>query len=70
MTDGVGKFIMSDSSCFQRARDDPFYLSHILPDEARLFGWETCVYHVGWEEMYIKGGKIVDLLYDIVPPIR
>lgn len=61
---------MSDSSCFQRARDDPFYLSHILPDEARLFGWETCVYHVGWEEMYIKGGKIVDLLYDIVPPIR
>lgn len=61
--DGVGEFDMPDISCFQRARDDPYYRSHILPDEMRLFDWETCTYQVGWEEVYVKDGEIVDLPY-------
>lgn len=59
--DGAGEFIMPDISCFHKAQQDPFYLTHMLPDEQKLFDWETTVYQVGWEEIYIKNGKIVDM---------
>ncbi|OCT52928.1 hypothetical protein CLCR_10886 [Cladophialophora carrionii] len=58
--DGVGEFLMLDASCFQKAREDPYYEQFILPDENQLFEWESAQWTVGWEEVYIKDGKIVE----------
>ena len=52
---------MPDISCFQKAREDPYYASHIAPDEDKLFDWESARWTVGWEEVYVKDGKVVDL---------
>ncbi|EXJ73747.1 uncharacterized protein A1O5_03509 [Cladophialophora psammophila CBS 110553] len=59
--DGVGEFLMPDVSCFQRAREDPYYTEVIAPDEDKLFDWGSVEWTVGWEEVYIKDGKVVDL---------
>ena len=59
--DGSADFHMADISCFEHFRQDPYYLSDVLPDETKLFDWETSSYNFGWEEVYIKDGKIVDL---------
>ncbi|EXJ60271.1 hypothetical protein A1O7_04423 [Cladophialophora yegresii CBS 114405] len=58
--DGVGEFLMPDGLCFQRAREDLYYEQFILPDENRLFEWQSAQWMVGWEEVYIKDGKIVE----------
>ncbi|KIW89477.1 uncharacterized protein Z519_09633 [Cladophialophora bantiana CBS 173.52] len=59
--DGVGEFLMPEISCFQRAREDPYYTEVIAPDEDKLFDWGSVEWTVGWEEVYIKDGKVVDL---------
>ena len=57
--DGVAEFWMPDASCFQKAREDPYYEKVVQPDENQLFEWETCQWTVGWEEVYIEDGKVV-----------
>lgn len=52
---------MPDISCFHNARQDPFYLAEVLPDENKLFDWESAMYNIGWEEVYIKDNKVVEL---------
>ena len=59
--DAIAEFLMPDISCFQKAREDPYYASHIAPDEEKLFEWESARWTVGWEEIYVKDGKVVDL---------
>ncbi|OAP65489.1 hypothetical protein AYL99_01461 [Fonsecaea erecta] len=59
--DAVGEFLMPDLSCFQRAREDPYYAEVIAPDEQRLFDWTSVEWTVGWEEVYIKDGRVVDM---------
>ncbi|ETI24899.1 hypothetical protein G647_04269 [Cladophialophora carrionii CBS 160.54] len=58
--DGVGEFLMLDASCFQKAREDPYYEQVVMPDENQLFEWESAQWTLGWEEVYIKDGKIVE----------
>ncbi|KAL6250083.1 hypothetical protein RBB50_002384 [Rhinocladiella similis] len=59
--DGSADFIMPDISCCYHARQDPFYLTTVLPDDNKLFDWDSAVYNIGWEESYIKDNKVVEL---------
>ena len=59
--DGVAEFWMRDASYFHKAREDPYYKEVVLPDENKLFEWETMQWTVGWEEVYIKDGKGVEM---------
>ncbi|OAG38794.1 hypothetical protein AYO21_06989 [Fonsecaea monophora] len=59
--DGIGEFLMPDVSCFHKAREDPYYAEVIAPDEDKLFDWNTAEWTIGWEEVYIKDGKVVDM---------
>lgn len=52
---------MPDISCFHKAREDPYYAEAIAPDEDKLFEWESACWTVGWEEVYVKDGKAVDM---------
>ncbi|KIW27882.1 uncharacterized protein PV07_07580 [Cladophialophora immunda] len=61
--DAVGEFLMPDVSCFQKAREDPYYAEVIAPDEEKLFDWSSMEWTIGWEEVYIKDGKVVDMPY-------
>ena len=58
--DGVAEFLMPDASCFHKARQDPYYEQFVMPDENELFEWETVQWTVGWEEVYIENGKVVE----------
>ena len=59
--DGVAEFIMPEVKCFERAREDPFYKDKVAPDEEKFFDWSDARWALGWEEVYIKDGEIVDM---------
>ncbi|KAJ9603538.1 hypothetical protein H2200_011724 [Cladophialophora chaetospira] len=58
--DGVAEFLMPDAASFHKAREDPYYQAVVFPDEEKLFEWETAKWTVGWEEVWIKDGKVVE----------
>jgi hypothetical protein len=67
--DGSGDFIMANTSCFTKFQQDPYFLSDVFPDEQRFIDWDSAFYSIGWEEVYIKDGRVVDLPYgDYAPP--
>ncbi len=51
---------MPDASCFHKAREDPYYKEVVFPDEEKLFEWETAKWSVGWEEVWVEDGKVVE----------
>ena len=59
--DGIAEFIMPEVKCFERAREDPFYQEKVAPDEQQFFDWSDARWTLGWEEVYIKDGMIVDM---------
>ncbi len=61
--DAAAEFVMPDISCFLNARNDPYYATHVFPDEQYLFDWTSAYYTVGYEEVYIKDNKVVDLRF-------
>lgn len=62
--DGCGDFLMADISCFAKFQEDPYFLSEIIPDEQRFIDWDSAFYRVGWEEVYVQDGKVVNLPYE------
>ena len=59
--DGIAEFVMPEIKCFEQARADPFYKEKVAPDEQRFFDWSDAKWTVGWEQVYIKNGAIVDM---------
>ena len=59
--DGVAEFILPDVKCFERAIEDPFYKEKVMPDEAQFIDFSDATWTLGWEEVYIKDGVIVDM---------
>ena len=51
---------MPSVSCLHKARQDPYYEEVVVPDENRLYDWETARWTYGWEEVYIEDGKVVE----------
>lgn len=62
--DGSGDFLMADTSCFAKFQEDPYFVSDVFPDEQKFIDWDTAVWRVGWEEVYIEDGKVVNLPYE------
>jgi len=58
--DGIAEFWMPDLSCFAKACEDPYYKEVVKPDEDELFVMETSTWTVGWTEVYIQDGKILE----------
>jgi len=48
----------------QNAVQDPEYPERIAPDEKLLFDASTSVVTIGWEEVYVLDGKVVNILED------
>ena len=44
-----------------RARQDPFYTDQVKPDEEKLFDAESSNWTIGWEEVYIRDGRALNL---------
>ena len=62
--DGCGDFLMADFSCFRKFVDSDYNLSDIIPDEEKFIDWDSACYRVGWEEVYVENGKVVNLPYE------
>lgn len=46
---------------FYNARNDPFYSEHVIADEEKMIDRSKSGWTIGWEEIYIKDGEIVNL---------
>lgn len=51
----------NDFDCLERARQDPYYKDTVAPDEEKFIDMEKSQMIVGWEEVYVEGGQIVDV---------
>jgi predicted translin family RNA/ssDNA-binding protein len=47
-----------------RAVQDPEYPEKVKPDERHLLDPSTSIVTVGWEEVYILDGKVVNISQD------
>lgn len=50
-----------DFECLERARQDPYYRETVAPDEEKVFDMSRSQTTVGWEEVYVMDGKVVDV---------
>ncbi|KIW99161.1 uncharacterized protein Z519_00824 [Cladophialophora bantiana CBS 173.52] len=57
--DGVAEFIVKDIDGIKKSRDDPFFIQRVRPDEENFFDVKGMAWTIGWEEVYVRGGKIV-----------
>lgn len=57
--DGVAEFIVKDIMDIKKSRDDPDFLEKIRPDEENFFDVPGMAWTIGWDEVYVKDGKIV-----------
>lgn len=62
--DGVGDFLMADFTCFRKFVESEYNVREIIPDEHKFIDWDSAHYRVGWEEVYVENGKVVNLPYD------
>lgn len=59
--DGYCELLMPDLQCYQKAIADEYYQKVIAPDERVFADWSGSKITVGWEEVYILDGKVVNL---------
>lgn len=57
--DGIVELIVPSIKCLQNAFNDPYYISHVQPDEKCFIDSENSYGTFGWEETYISDGKYV-----------
>ncbi|KAI4209545.1 MAG: hypothetical protein LQ351_007536 [Letrouitia transgressa] len=50
----------SEFERLKRAREDPYYKDVVAPDEKEFIDGEKSRMILGWEEVFIEDGKIVD----------
>lgn len=58
--DGVAEFIVPDIESFNKTRVDDFFAETIRPDEENFFEVYDAGWFIGWEEVYLKDGEIVE----------
>ncbi|KAL2072670.1 hypothetical protein VTL71DRAFT_12013 [Oculimacula yallundae] len=59
--DGHVEFMVKNIEDLKRAVQDPEYPERVLPDEMRFMDQKNSVVTVGWEEVYVKDGKVVNI---------
>ena len=58
--DGTVELIVPDIECLAKAREDDFYKDVVRKDEEKFFEPDVA-WTVGWEEVYVRNGKLVDM---------
>lgn len=51
---------MPELECYERARTDQYYLDVVVPDEEYFADMGRSQVAVGWEEVWVEGGKVVE----------
>ena len=59
--DGYVEFIVRSVEDLKKAVEDPEYPEKVLPDEQRFMDQSNSVVTVGWEEVYVKDGKVINI---------
>ena len=59
--DGFVELLMPDLSCYEKALSDQHYKDVIAPDDTYFADMERSKIMVGWEEVYVKDGKVVNI---------
>ena len=59
--DGFVELLMPELSCYERALEDQYYKDVIGPDDVYFADMERSKIVVGWEEVYIADGKVVNI---------
>jgi hypothetical protein len=59
--DGHVEFIVRSIEDLYRAVQDPEYPEKVAPDEQYLLDRSTSTVTVGWEEVYVLDGKVVNI---------
>lgn len=59
--DGFVDFLMPTLDCFAAAIKDPYYQEVVGPDESNFADLAKTRVMVGWEEVYVDNGKVVDV---------
>lgn len=52
---------MPDLSCYERALSDQYYKDVIAPDDTCFANMEKSKVMVGWEEVYVEDGKVINM---------
>lgn len=50
---------MPDLTCYERARTDAYYKEVVGPDEAYFADMDRSQIAVGWEECWVRDGRVV-----------
>ncbi|KAG4424774.1 hypothetical protein IFR04_002122 [Cadophora malorum] len=59
--DGYVDFMVSSVEDLKNAVEDPEYPEKVLPDEQMFMDQSNSVVTVGWEEVYVKDGKVINI---------
>lgn len=59
--DGFVELLMPDLSCYEKMIQDPYYKDVMVPDEMEFADWSSSKITIGWEEVYVQDGKVVNL---------
>ncbi|KAH9215403.1 EthD domain-containing protein [Leptodontidium sp. 2 PMI_412] len=59
--DGHVEFMLRSVEDLKKAVEDPEYPEKVLPDEQRFMDQSNSLVTVGWEEVYVKDGKVVNI---------
>lgn len=58
--DGYVELLMPKLECYERARTDEYYAKVVEGDEKVFADLESSRVAVGWEEVWVEGGKVVE----------
>ena len=59
--DGHVEFMVRSIEDLKKAVEDPEYPERVLPDEQRFLDQSSSVVTLGWEEVYVEDGKVVNI---------
>lgn len=59
--DGHVEILLKDIEDLETAVQDPDYPARVGPDEAKFLDQKRSVVTVGWEEVYLRDGKVVNI---------
>ncbi|KAL9608108.1 MAG: hypothetical protein Q9167_007032 [Letrouitia subvulpina] len=58
--DGHAEFVVPDQNCMKAVVEDPFYKDVVVKDEAKFLKRESTVWRVGYEQVWIRDGQVVE----------
>lgn len=60
--DGFVELLMPSLDCYEKALQDEYYKNVVGPDDQYFADMERSKIMIGWEEVYVQDGKVVNLV--------